>query len=622
MSRNILQWSKELALPLDFVTQTQAILAMRRRGKTYTASVQAEELLKAKQHVVVIDITGAWWGLKSSADGKSPGFDIVVAGGEHADIPLTPDSGELMAKSIVEDRFSCILDLKLMRKGQRLHFLANFLDTFQSVNRLPVHVFADEADDYIPQTIMWKDPDATKCLSAMDDLVRRGGINGIGCTLITQRPAVINNNVLTQCQILTMLRLTHPADIRPIREWVKVHATKEEEDNVISALPTLGLGSAIVWAPGWPEEHPIGIKHVQIRERETFNSSRTPKAGEKVKQPRVLAKPDIEKLGERIRKVAEEIKANDPAELKKQVAKLTVELKKAQQQKPAETAAKIKTVEKPVMKDGQIARLEKIHEKMGARVEAALLKCMDIVNPLLELLRKGNDETGLLVDSVKKFVDLPAPKPIGTYLPQRLTPPIGQKPGQTAGTLAARSGHTTKPPIGAEPKAVGARTVGADGEFDKPTVKILNALSWWRAVGVVEPTLAQLAPVAGYTTNSSFDQYIARMGRDELILRKSGKITVLDAGERALSEIDPPDGLVDLHSRIKATLDVPGNRIIDVMIAADGQSLPMADVATAAGYTTNSSFDQYIARLGRRELIVRKSGIISPTQTLFPEGLS
>src|SRR5262249_14870046 len=143
--------SADLSLPPDFVTQTQAILAMRRRGKTYTASVQAEELLKAGQQIVVIDITGAWWGLKASADGKSEAFDIVVAGGEHADIPLNPDAGALLAQAIVADRFSCILDLKLLRKGQRLQFLASFLETFHSQNREPVHVFADEADDYIPQ---------------------------------------------------------------------------------------------------------------------------------------------------------------------------------------------------------------------------------------------------------------------------------------------------------------------------------------------------------------------------------------------------------------------------------------------------------------------------------------
>ena len=69
-----LKIGENLHLPMDFVTQTQAILAKRGAGKSYCASVQAEEMLKANQQVVVIDPTGGWWGLKSSADGKHPGF--------------------------------------------------------------------------------------------------------------------------------------------------------------------------------------------------------------------------------------------------------------------------------------------------------------------------------------------------------------------------------------------------------------------------------------------------------------------------------------------------------------------------------------------------------------------
>ncbi len=48
------------ALPLELVTSTQAILARKRSGKSYTASVEAEELLEAKQQIAVIDPTGAW----------------------------------------------------------------------------------------------------------------------------------------------------------------------------------------------------------------------------------------------------------------------------------------------------------------------------------------------------------------------------------------------------------------------------------------------------------------------------------------------------------------------------------------------------------------------------------
>jgi len=102
---NRLTIADALSLPLEFVTQTQAILSRKRVRKSYTASVQAEELLKARQQVVVIDITGAWWGLRSSADGKGAGHSIL-AGGDHGDIPLEVHAGEVMASAIVAERFT------------------------------------------------------------------------------------------------------------------------------------------------------------------------------------------------------------------------------------------------------------------------------------------------------------------------------------------------------------------------------------------------------------------------------------------------------------------------------------------------------------------------------------
>ena len=46
------------ALPIELVTSTQAILARKRSGKSYTASVQTEELLRHKQQIATIDPTG------------------------------------------------------------------------------------------------------------------------------------------------------------------------------------------------------------------------------------------------------------------------------------------------------------------------------------------------------------------------------------------------------------------------------------------------------------------------------------------------------------------------------------------------------------------------------------
>jgi DNA helicase HerA-like ATPase len=62
----MLKLSKDVELPLDAVTQTFGIVAKKRRGKTYTASVMAEEMIKNGLPFVVLDPTGVWWGLRAS----------------------------------------------------------------------------------------------------------------------------------------------------------------------------------------------------------------------------------------------------------------------------------------------------------------------------------------------------------------------------------------------------------------------------------------------------------------------------------------------------------------------------------------------------------------------------
>jgi DNA helicase HerA-like ATPase len=50
------------------------VLAKTGAGKTYMAKGIVERLLGQKRRVCIIDPKNAWWGLKSSADGKSPAF--------------------------------------------------------------------------------------------------------------------------------------------------------------------------------------------------------------------------------------------------------------------------------------------------------------------------------------------------------------------------------------------------------------------------------------------------------------------------------------------------------------------------------------------------------------------
>lgn len=320
----MLKIGKGFELPLEAVTQTFAILAKRGVGKTYTGAVLVEEMLEQRQQVVVVDPVGVWWGLRSSASGAQAGYGIVVFGGEHADVPLEEHSGEVIAGAIIENGLSAILDLSLLRKGAQVRFMTAFAEALYRLNRKPLHLAVDEADAFCPQRPM---SDEARLLGAFEDIVRRGRARGIGITLITQRAAVINKNVLTQCEVLVCLRTIAPQDRHAIEAWIEVHGSQAQRDEMMGHLASLPVGTAYFWSPGWLDI----FRKVEVRKRRTFDSSRTPKVGETKVAPKQVAEVDLAKLGEQIRSTVERAKANDPAEMRRRIGLLEKEIYRLQQ---------------------------------------------------------------------------------------------------------------------------------------------------------------------------------------------------------------------------------------------------------------------------------------------------
>ncbi|SRR6266540_1575419 len=207
MKRDGLHIAADFALPLEAITETFSLLAKRGAGKTYTAMVMVEEMLAHAMPVVVVDPVGVWWGLRTSADGKSAGLPITILGGDHGDLPLEPAAGGVIADLVVEEHLPMILDLSLLRKGEQDKFVTDFAERLFHRSRDPLHLVHDVADAWAPQRPM---KGQERMLGAVEDLVRRGRAHGLGVTLVTQRAAVLNKNVLTQTEVLIALR-TIPA---------------------------------------------------------------------------------------------------------------------------------------------------------------------------------------------------------------------------------------------------------------------------------------------------------------------------------------------------------------------------------------------------------------------------
>ena len=317
--REVLRIAPRLDLPLDTVTQSIAILARKGMGKTYTAGVLAEEMLAADLQVVIIDPVGVWHGLRSTAAGKPGPYSVYIFGGDHGDVPLEDGAGVVIADFVVESRASVILDTSHLSKTKSRRFVMEFTERLyqhksQEQYRTPVHVFIDEADLFCPQR---GGPEIAQLLGAIEDIVRRGRARGIGTSLISQRPQVVNKDVLTQCELLLCGQLIHKLDRKAVEDWVEAHDATDQMATFMGSLASMKPGDVWAWSPSWLDI----FERVHIRVKRTYDSSRTPKPGE-VMAPAAAAAVDLDALRGRIAETVAQAKANDPAELRKTIADL------------------------------------------------------------------------------------------------------------------------------------------------------------------------------------------------------------------------------------------------------------------------------------------------------------
>lgn len=272
--------------PPEAMEEHSAIIGKTGAGKTYTAKGFAEDLLAEGARFCVIDPTGVWWGLKSSGDGESEGFPVVVFGGDHGDVPLDEHDAEKVAEIVATTATPCVLDVSAFPSRAALNrFMTEFAEHVFRLNREALHLFVDEADAFMPQR---PGPDEMMMLGRWDTIARRGRSRGFRLTLITQRPAVLNKNALSQVGTLIALKLTSPQDRKAIGDWIEGNADKAEGKALLATLPSLNRGEGWVWSPG----HDV-LERVQFSTISTWDSSRTPGKGEIHREAKALARADI-----------------------------------------------------------------------------------------------------------------------------------------------------------------------------------------------------------------------------------------------------------------------------------------------------------------------------------------
>jgi hypothetical protein len=553
-----LKISTDLRLPLDWITLATVIYGARGSGKTSLGRVFAEEATKARQRFCAIDLKGDWWGLKSSADGKQDGIPVVVFGGDHQDVPLEHGAGKFVGETVAKLEQSCILDLEYFSKGKQVRFLADFFLSLYDANREPLLLLLDEAQRYAPQSRM-PDPDSAKCLGAVEDLVKLGRKHGIGPVLFTQRGSGLNKEVSELCDLLVAFRTPGPLDQDRVKDWLDANTTKAQRDQVMGQLSGLATGTA-VFASGHPDLKLFGVH--PVRWPETFDSSATPKVGQRRLEPKKLAKPDIEDLRVKMATAIERAKADDPQTLRARIATLETELVKLR--KHPLTTAPVKPLVVPAFDEGEFGLL---FERVCTEADAVCARAAEAKATIGRVLVDSRRSLREAVKASGKPRPIaPVPAPAVSPATRRAAAPAGGGPG-----VAMPSAQR----------------------------KILQAVV--QSGGVA--TKRKVALVAGYSIGGGgFNNALGALRASEWIIGFD-PIEVTEAGQVAVGGVPVLPSGAALLDHWKNQCGKAEALILQALADAGG-SLAKAALAAATGYAVDGGgFNNALGRLRTLEII-------------------
>lgn len=533
-------------IPSTLLDSRVAIVGTSGSGKTHTALGMAELLLEDGARVCMVDALGVCWGLRSNAAGDGPGYPVVIFGGRHADVPINEAAAKPLAGMVAEGSFSAVLDLsELGSLGARRRFMRDFLEGLYAANKDPLHLILDEADLWAPQKPI--EPAAAILQARVDEVVRRGRVRGFIPWLITQRPAVLSKDVLSQADVLIAMKLTSSQDRNAIGAWIEGQADREEGKRILAALPSLPVGEGYVWAPG------VGmLDRVAFPRNRTFDSSRTPKRGERRRAPTSLAEIDTDAMRAALSEAVAEAAENDPKALRSRIAEL----------------------ERQVKAKASDAKAHALIE--AARTEGYAEGLRDGRQQAVGLMRSGVDA---LVSTLDRMHD--APRPVTS--PEFATVTSPQVKHEASVCVSAQ--------VGKRPARTGAE------------LRILKVLAQRHPARFTE---AQWATLAGMKrTGGTWGTYKSRLRTAGYLEEGDGLFGCSAAGLEAAGELPPgPQTPEEVQAMWRAAVGGGAARMLDALIAAFPAALSRTELADRLGMAaTGGSFGTYLSRLKSNGLV-------------------
>jgi len=225
----------DLTFPLYFVRDKAFLTGMTGSGKSWTAGLLMEEINRVGLQFVCFDVLGAHDGLATLPNVEA----------------LSPKNGETVnMRGLVErlgkEPTSFVIDISGLPLDKQQVLISDYCEALISaqLNKGIMTVF-EECQDFVPQT---GKPISSEGIIRLCKLGRQ---YGYGVCLISQRPASVSKDALSQCSVYMIHNLVNHRDLKAVEDQMGFGADRTQVKKLSSGIASATQGEVVCYSPSY-----------------------------------------------------------------------------------------------------------------------------------------------------------------------------------------------------------------------------------------------------------------------------------------------------------------------------------------------------------------------------------
>lgn len=248
---------EEIDFPIvELLTGRGFITGKSGSGKSNTTGVILEQLLEQSFPFLIVDTEGEYYGLKEE-------YEILHVGAdESCDVRIGKEHTGKIIDLALEKNLPIVLDVSGYLSDENAKDIVGSVvkGLFDKEKKMkkPFLLVIEECHEYIPEQMKLDD-----CGQSIIKVAKRGRKRGLGVLGISQRPADVKKDFITQANYKIWHNLDWDTDLNVVRRVIG----KDSVDTV----KELETGEGLIDA-----DFLDGLKKAKFKERETFHAGQTP----------------------------------------------------------------------------------------------------------------------------------------------------------------------------------------------------------------------------------------------------------------------------------------------------------------------------------------------------------